>query len=63
MHNWNTSEYSHEEESPENMYEEFLTEGEVEIFNTFLPYGEYGIHTIEEIKILEISSEEILFRG
>lgn len=32
----------------------------IETFNDYVPYAEYGIHTIEEISILEVSSYNTL---
>lgn len=37
-----------------------LTEEEVEFFEEYLPRGEYGIHTIESVEILEVTNEERL---
>jgi len=59
VYNWHTSEYG-SGPSPEKMYEGELTEEEIEWFQDYLPYGEYGIHTIEEIRILQIESEEVI---
>lgn len=31
-----------------------------DVFNELRPYGEYGIHTIEEIRVLEVINEQRL---
>lgn len=51
-HNWVTSEYS-SDESPKEMYKEFdITDEQIDAFNDYVPYGEYGVHTIERIEIV-----------
>lgn len=59
---WSTS-YESGEEKEIDIYtkQEVLTQEEVDIFNEYVPYGEYGVHSITSIKILETSSEETLF--
>ena len=57
-HNWETSEYG--DERPEDMYEDVLTQDEIETFDGYVPYGEHGIHTIDSIRILEVTSDEKL---
>ena len=42
------------EKSPEELYGE---DEALKLFNELIPCGEYGIHTIESIKILEIFNE------
>lgn len=42
-------------------YAGILTEEEIELFSNYLPYGEYGIHTIERIEYYPIPRREILF--
>lgn len=51
-HNWCTSEYT-SEGYPRKMYN--LTDVQDEIMCEIVPYGEYGIHTIESILIFEYS--------
>lgn len=53
QHNWETNEYSHGPR-PESAYAE-LGEDLVEEFNeSFVPYGEHGVHTIAVIQIREL---------
>ena len=56
-HNWETSEYG--DEPPEDMYPEFDSRL-LEKFGDRVPYGQYGVHTIESIKLLRVVSEETL---
>ena len=56
-HNWAVGEYMDDDESPEIVYAGILTEDEIEWFDNFVPHGEYGIHSIEHIKILEVLTE------
>ena len=62
LHNWETSEYGRLGD-PHKMYVEtgILTEEQVQIFDEYVPYGEYGVHTIESIEILVVAEEEKLF--
>lgn len=57
-HNWEIGEFARKK-TPENLYieTELLTEEQVELFNNFVPNGEYGIHTIEQIDIIEVANE------
>ena len=57
-HNW---EMGHRSRTPLHIvYDSQLTEEEIEIFNTYLPYGEGYIHTIVSITIYEINNIEKL---
>jgi hypothetical protein len=60
-HNWVMREFCGEQESPHEVYKDILTEEEIEVFNGYTPYGEYGIHSIKEIQIREIKILEDLF--
>lgn len=60
-HNWGLGECCNEEESPYEVYKGILTEEEIEVFDEYTPYGEYGIHSIKEIQIREIKILEDLF--
>jgi hypothetical protein len=57
-HNWPWGEYS--DNTPSELYEGLLTEDEIEMFQEYLPYGEFGIHTIISIKLLHVEREEDL---
>jgi hypothetical protein len=61
-HNWITYDlYDAKRGSPPPiMYMDCLTQDEIEEFNSFVPYGEDGVHTIVSIKILTVSDEEVL---
>lgn len=52
--------YSLSRPSPHEVYEDILTEEEIEIFEEYIPYGEDGIHTIESVEIFEIINKEKL---
>lgn len=56
-HNWPSSEY--EDDTVETLYSEFDLDL-VENFAYYVPHGEYGVHTIESIKILNVESTEEL---
>jgi len=58
-HNWVTSEYS--ESTLYDMYIEtnLLTQEQVDLFDEFVPFGEYGVHTVESVEILK--EGEMLF--
>jgi hypothetical protein len=57
-HNWDNSEYG--QYTPIVMYEGILTENDIEFFGSFLPYGEYGIHTIDSIRVLDVAEDKEL---
>lgn len=57
--NWGIGEYCDEEECPHVVYKNILTEEEIEEFNE--NYCPYDIHSIESIRVLTISEEEVLF--
>lgn len=59
-HNWVTNDYCTEKESPWNAYKDELTEYEIDVFNEYVPYGEYGIHTIKSVELREITVLEKL---
>lgn len=52
--------YGRKRSGPREVYEEVLTEEEIEIFEEYIPYGEDGIHTIESVEIYEIINKEKL---
>lgn len=54
-HNWDTSDYT--DMGPKKLYEGKLTVEQMDLFSDYCPYGEYGIHTIEEVRILKVSEE------
>jgi hypothetical protein len=65
-HNWpRGSEYMPRydlgEKDPKDIYAGILTEEQCEMFNDLAPYGEYGIHTVVEIKVLEVADETIYY--
>jgi hypothetical protein len=51
-HNWENGEYAHGP-PPREVYKEF-DQGLIDEFEEFLPYGEYGIHTINQILLRKI---------
>jgi hypothetical protein len=65
-HNWPVgSEYMPRydlgEKDPKDIYAGKLTEEQVEFFQDLCPYGEHGIHTIVEIKVMEVADERIYY--
>lgn len=60
FHNWCTSDYGRGER-PNIMYANKLSPEEIEEFSDLCPYGEYGIHTIVSIKLIEVAKEDELF--
>lgn len=57
-HNWPTSDYGNE--TFESIYGSQISEEEIEIMGNYVPYGEYGVHTIASITIFNVESEEEL---
>lgn len=57
-YNWPDSYYR--EGSPHTVYEDVLTEEEIEIFREYVPCGEDGVHTIDSVTIYEIINKEVL---
>ena len=49
-HNWGSGEQCMPDEHPCVVYKNKLTEEEIEKFEEFLPWGEYGIHSVTAIK-------------
>jgi hypothetical protein len=37
-----------------------LSEEQIQLLDTLTPYGEYGVHTIVRIELLEVANEEVL---
>lgn len=58
-HNWPSSDYC--SESVQDLYKGLLSEDDIEWFNEYVPYGEFGIHTIRRAVLYEIQEEEKLF--
>lgn len=52
-HNWCTSEYGHSP-SPEEMYPDIDPELIQEFDEEYVPGGEYGVHTIDTLKVRRI---------
>lgn len=65
QYNWaQRYEYQHsEDKTPEEMYKDYLTPEEVEIFqDTYVPMDENcGVHTIKSIRIIEVANEEQIY--
>lgn len=57
-HNWPAHE--HLGYSLDKTYQGLLSEEQLTWFNGFVPCGEYGVHSIDSIKILTIIEEEEL---
>ena len=47
---WETGEIG----NPYDTWGKLLTELEIEIFDNYVPYGEYGIHTIEAVELHKV---------
>jgi hypothetical protein len=60
-HNWPTSEYS--DKSVEDLYEDKLTPKQIDKFSQYVPFGEYGVHTIKSIRLMKVESDEELIKG
>ena len=56
-HSWETTDWGTQ---PEDMYRDILTDDQIAMFQEFCPHGEYGIHTIESIKVLIAEERKIL---
>ena len=46
------------EKTVEEIYADVLTPDQIELFTDLCPFGEYGIHTITSIKVLEYIQEK-----
>jgi hypothetical protein len=61
-HNWEIGECERDGTIHERYVETgLLTEEQVDVFDEYVPHGEYGIHTIESIRLLVVSEEKTLF--
>ena len=60
-HNWECGEIDNGR-TPEKLYIEtgLLTQEQVDMFEEYLPYDEYGLHTIEDIEILVVQESQKL---
>jgi len=57
---WCTSEYSRDE-CPEDMYADQLSLDDIQTFaESYVPYGECGVHTIDKVIVYDIAGEETL---
>lgn len=65
-HNWPMGEHCPRtdlgEKFPAEIYAGVLTEDQVEMFSDICPMGEYGIHTIIEIKVMEVADEKVYYQ-
>lgn len=52
--------YGRNRPGPREVYEDVLTEEEIELFEDYCPCGEDGIHTIESVEIYEVINKEKL---
>lgn len=59
-YNWYNSYHGCSRPGPRDVYEDILTEEEIELFENYIPYGEDGIHTIESVEIYEVINKEKL---
>jgi hypothetical protein len=59
-HNWGIGYCLEKDNDPRILYKGKLTKKEIEDMEDILPYGEYGIHTIYSIRILEVEKDEEL---
>lgn len=58
-HNWPNHDGS--DKTIEETYEGILTEEQIEFMQEFVPSGgDYGVHSIESIELLEVSKEKTL---
>ena len=62
QYNWYAREhgYGRRRPGPREVYEDILTEEEIELFEEYIPHGEDGIHTIESVEIYEVINKEKL---
>lgn len=55
VHNWPDTEYDND--TVEDIYKNKLSEEEIDFMRDFIPYGEMGIHTIKEIRLLKVEED------
>lgn len=48
--------------NPKEIYKDLLKEEEIAEFENYVPYGQYGIHTITSIKLIKIFFELEYFK-
>lgn len=61
QYNWYARDsYGRDRPGPREVYEDVLTEEDIEIFEEYIPCGEDGIHTIESVEIYEVINKEVL---
>ena len=48
-HNWCMGEVSRNGERPWDIYKGLLTDEQIDLFDDYVPRGEYGVHTIESV--------------
>ena len=56
--NWDTRwEYADNNQLATQVYKDVLSKEDFQLMQQIIPYGEYGIHTIESIEILVVTEE------
>lgn len=55
--NWGRYDLLEPSNDPRIIYKDILTEDDIEFIEDYIPSGEYGIHTIESVKVIEIIEE------
>jgi hypothetical protein len=59
-YNWQTSDYG--DTPPEQMYHSFPPELIEEFNDEYVPYGERGVYSIDQVKLLKIAEEVYLMQ-
>lgn len=58
---WGKGDMMDEDNNPNVLYNDVLTDEEVDWFNALTPSSEYGIHTIESIDLYEIKNKTEIY--
>ncbi len=56
-HNWPMFCDNNDMPAPYEIYKDILTEDDIECMDGYIPYGEYGIHSIKSIRILKVEED------
>lgn len=55
---WGAGELLEDDNDPNRYIEQgLLTKEQIKLFERYIPYGEYGIHSIESVEILVVQEE------
>lgn len=62
-YNWFLNTYPTDKRHPRIQYADILTQGEIDIFDGYLPYHDPGIHSVVEVKVAPLVEWKQIYRG